>query len=154
MRRILVVTAAGLMLLGAACGSGGADTKTNASNTGNNNTGAAAAAASFYTVCDSRAAVSMGSAYASAASQTGVNYATVSDGLRRARDAAPSELKDDYSILVEAEVPFFEVLAKANGNYMSAAQDPAFQAAAEKMQDPKVQAAAKNLSTWFEDHCN
>jgi hypothetical protein len=158
MRRALVIAAAAVALLAGACG-GGSDKKTasvgvTASGNLNTNTAGKIAAAAVTSVCGSREAVNMGAAYSSASQQTGVNYNTIAEGLRRAADAAPSDIKDDYAVLVEAEIPFFTVLAKANGNYMSAAQDPAFQAAAQKMSAANVQQAAKNIGDWFTAHCS
>jgi hypothetical protein len=158
MRRALVFALSALALVGAACGSGDGD-KTNASSNDEDGTGTNSVsvnAATLSGVCGGREAVAMGAGGASA-SQSGsgsVDYNDALAGLKRARDAAPKDIKDDFGVLVEAETPFFQALAKANGNYMSAAQDPAFQEAAQKLSTDEVRTASQNITNWFTEHCS
>lgn len=157
-RSILVVVALGASLLGAC---GGGDNKTDASNSTNatsafdKNVANAAVDAAAASVCGSRSAVNVGAAYASALQNSGggTDYTKLADGLRAARDAAPSEIKGDFSVLFDAELPFLQAMAKANGNYVALAQDPNFQAAAEKLGSAAVQKASANISAWFTSHC-
>lgn len=152
MRRTMAFAAAAVALFSAACG-GGDNDSTNASNNDSNDNSGASAAAGFTTVCGGREGVAVGAAGASAQQSGSVDFSSVAEGLRRARDAAPSEIKGDFTVFVEAATPFFEAMAKANGNYMSAAQDPAFQAAAEKLGSDEVQTASQNINNWFAEHC-
>jgi hypothetical protein len=156
MRRFLVTTVAALALFAGACGGGDGD-KDNASNNsdgGNDTDNGAIAAASLASVCGGREAVSVGAAGASGQQSGSVNYDSIADNLRKAADAAPSDIKDDFRILVEAQIPFFEALADANGNYMTAYENSDFQEAAAKLSTEEVQTASKNISDWFASHCS
>jgi hypothetical protein len=104
-------------------------------------------------VCASQQAVNIGTAYASAMQKTGNNFADLAEGLRRALAAAPPAIRPQFEVLVGAEIPFLEALAKADGNYVALATDPSFQAAIQNLNQANTRAAGEAISTWFSQHC-
>lgn len=156
MKRMAVGLIAAFALVAGACGGGG-DSKNSSDDgekTDTNVVSNAAVSAAASKVCGGREAVNIGAAYASAMSGTGnKDYNSIADGLRAAKEAAPNEIEGDFAVLVEAEIPFLQALARANGNYMSLAQDAEFQAASEKLGSDEVKTASENINAWFTSHC-
>jgi hypothetical protein len=154
MRRHLVAAVAALALIAGACGGGDGDKKNaNTSSNGNNN-GVSVAAASLASVCGGREAVNIGAAGASAQQSGSVNYDSIASNLRKAAKAAPSEIRDDFAVLVDAQIPFFEALARADGDYMKLSSDSEFAEASQKMSSEDVKTASQNISEWFTSHCS
>jgi hypothetical protein len=142
-RRAALVVLTSIALVGSACG-GGSDK--------NDNAGTAAVGVAAK-VCDSRSAVAMASKYHAGASNTGAHYDDFVSATQAARDAAPPEIKGDFDVLVGAYVPFFELMANAHGDYLTAARDPQFSTTAGKLSSPSVTTAAANVNAWFAAHC-
>ena len=156
MRRLGVCALALAALLAGACGSGD-DKKTNASNTNADANGALSkiAAGSFADVCGSKAAVAVGSAFASAIAggDGSVNYKDEADALEKAADAAPQEIREDFQLIAAKLKPFLQAFADANGDYMKLAQSESFKNASTELSSEEYKAAADRVDAWFTEHC-
>ena len=155
MRKLAIAFLASIALLGTACGGGsGKKASVNAgANVGANVNGAAAAAAASK-VCGGREAVAFAATAATAmANSAGKDYKSLSQGLHDAAAAAPSEIKADFTLFADAEGAFLDLFVSANGNYMALAQNPDFQAKAQRLSQPDVKAASDHISAYFAEHC-
>jgi hypothetical protein len=160
MRKLALVFLASVALVGSACGGGG-DKKDNASadvDAGakvNSEAAGAAAAAAASKVCGGKEAVAFAATTAAAMSQTngGKDFQGMADALRKAGDAAPSEIKADFTLIVTTEASYLELVASANGNYMQLAQNPKFQELAQKMSAEDFKTAAEHVDSYFAKHC-
>ncbi|HUR77700.1 MAG TPA: hypothetical protein VMZ22_07120 [Acidimicrobiales bacterium] len=149
MRRLLILCTAALALLGGACGdddndSGDASAKIEAS-----------AEADSSTVCAGRDALDIASAYESEVGNdtSKADYGDVAAGLDKAADAAPSEIKADFRLVADTMGPFLELFVDAEGDFVKLAQDPGFQAKAERIGREDVQQASERINAWFAEHC-
>ena len=146
MRRLAAFGFVALALLGA-CGSSGDDTSADA---GGDTAGALsklAAGSAAADVCGGREAVNIGAAFSAALSKANeVDYTDVAAALRKAADAAPAEIKDDFRVIADAEGPFL--------NFMALAQNSEYQAAIAKLGEADFQAASRNVNDWFASHCS
>jgi hypothetical protein len=107
----------------------------------------------FSDMCAARAAFS-------APSPTGASadMKTAVQNLERAKQTAPSEIKADVAIVVDAAKPFFDLLASVNYDYMKLANDPSkqqqLQTLGAKFQEEKVKAASDRIEAWAKAHCS
>lgn len=154
MRRLGVLVFAAIALFAGACG-GGDDKKDATGSDAANDLAKVAGGSAVADVCGGREALNVGAAFAQAAQNNNgsVDYTDVAEGLRKAADAAPSEIKDDFIIVADALGPYLKTFEEAKGDYMKLAQDPAFQAASQKLADSKYSEASTRISNWFTDHC-
>jgi hypothetical protein len=158
MRKLALACLAFVALLGAACGSGGSDSKDNGgasvganANAGLNGTAASAAASK---VCDGREAVNFAAtAAANAANSTGKDFAGMAKALRDDAKAAPSEIKADFTVFADAAGAYFEVLASHNGDFMAIAQDADARAKLERLSSQDFKTASDHISEYFAEHC-
>ena len=155
MRRLAAFGFVALALLGA-CGSSGDDTSAEA---GGDTAGALsklAAGSAAADVCGGREAVNIGAAFSAALSKANeVDYTDVAAALRKAADAAPAEIKDDFRVIADAEGPFLKILAETDlSNFMALAQNSEYQAAIAKLGEADFQAASRNVNDWFASHCS
>ena len=155
MRKIAIVFLASVALFSAACG-GGSDKKASV-NAGANvgaNVNSAAINAAAAKVCGGREAVAFSATAASAiANSGGKDFKSLSQGLHDAAAAAPSEIKADFTLFADAEGAFLDLMVNSNGNYMQLAQNPDFQAKAQRLSQPDVKAAAEHINSYFAEHC-
>jgi len=152
MRRFSVLIFAAVALFAGACG-GGDDKDATGDPVSDAASGLSKVAAAD--VCGGREALNVGAAFAQAASGNpgSVDYTDVADGLRKAAKAAPAEIRDDFVIVADALGPYLKTFEEAKGDYMKLAQDPAFQAASQRLADSKYTEASTRISNWFADHC-
>ena len=160
MRRIALVVFASCALFLGACGSdgGGNGEGDNAGASADVNAkvdGDAAGATAAATACEGREAVNFASTYAQAMSQSSSSndYKGFAEALRKAADASPSEIRADFRVVADAVGPFLELFVSANGNYMQLAQDPEFEAKANRVGSDEVQQASNRVNAWFTEHC-
>src|SRR3954452_14409307 len=67
--------------------------------------------------------------------------------------AVPAGLKDDGDPVKAAFQPFYDALARANGDMTKAIQDPAAQKAMQAMSDSQVSSSLQALGTWVTNGC-
>lgn len=139
----------------AACGGGDSKDKTgNAVSDGAGALSKLAANSAAANVCGGRAAVNIGLAFQSALSKTDTNYDDIADALQKAADAAPSEIKDDFQVVADAEGPFLQVLARTEpSQYGTLYQNEEYLSAISKLGSEAFTTASANINTWFTEHC-
>jgi hypothetical protein len=154
MRKLGAIGFAALALLGA-CGGGSKDKTNDAVQDGAGALSKLAANSAAADVCGGREAVNVGLAFQSALTNAGqVDYKDVAAALQKAADAAPSEIKDDFRVIADAEGPFLKILSETDmSNYMALSQNTEFQAAIAKLGETDFKTASENINTWFTEHC-
>lgn len=104
-------------------------------------------------LCYSSAARTISAGYATAL-QPGADVAGAIAGLRQAQDVAPEELLEEFRVVLGAQIPFLELILRANGNLAGAARDPAFRDALARVSAPAVVQASGAITTWVTQHCS
>lgn len=156
MRRLFAGSLAAVALFASAACGGGGDAKDKNADAVTDGAGALSklAAGSAANVCGGRAAVGIGMAFASAMSKTDTNYTDVANALDKAADAAPSEIKDDFRVIAEAEGPFLKVLAKTDfSDYMALSSNQEYLDAIKALDTEEFKTASANVNSWFDEHC-
>ncbi len=156
MRRLGVLILAATALFAGACGGGDKKPATNADASANASSGLdkVAAGTAIKDVCEGKAALGVGAAFAQAANTDGtVDYSDVAAGLRKAASAAPEQIKADFTILADTLGPYLQTFEDAKGDYMALAKDPAFVEASKKLAASEYTQAAERVNAWFTDHC-
>ena len=67
--------------------------------------------------------------------------------------AVPADLKDDVDTVKTAFQPFYDALARANGDMTKAIQDPDAQKAMQALSDSDVSSSLQALGTWVTNGC-
>lgn len=160
MRKLGAFLFAAAVLVGGACGadekapSAAIDNASDIADQANDATSKIAANSVFADTCGGREAINIGTAFASAmGSSSAVDYDDVAAALRKAADAAPAEIRDDFRVVADAEAPFLKVLAEAKGDYMALAQNSEYQQAIAALDTDAFRQASETISSWFEEHC-
>ncbi|MDP1793714.1 MAG: hypothetical protein Q8K63_06205 [Acidimicrobiales bacterium] len=107
-------------------------------------------------MCGSREAIEIGTRWATALQQQQdrAGLGAMIEGMRRAARVVPEVIRADFTLLVDAQVPFLEALARAKSeNYATLASDPTFQQAVQKLGSPDVSLASSRVNQWFARHC-
>lgn len=80
------------------------------------------------------------------------------ENLDKAVAAAPSEIRADVRIVVDASKPFLELLASVNYDFTKLMSDQSkaqeFQEIGEKMSEEKVEAASERITAWVQANCS
>lgn len=109
--------------------------------------------------CAELAKAMAGAAGAGMSGNMDIDFDKAIEGLRRAGDAAPEELRDDFTVFGDAMAEYFELLRDAgiDFNDPSSFSSPQAQKAVQKgtalLQDPKVEQARKNIDKGMREIC-
>ena len=158
MRKLAACFSAGIALTLVACSSGAAPKPGAASGakSGFDQESAAVVAQRELTgACGGRDAINIGSAFARSLEQSNASsYTDVATALRNAAAAAPEELRDDFRVVTEAEIPFLRLMASVRTNPAALAGSAEYQQAIAALSSPEFALSTQRISTWFAQHCS
>jgi hypothetical protein len=155
MRKLIVLVALSVALVGA-CG-GGDDNKTENASAGSDTTAATSSGGgNFNDICAARA----GFAAPNPASFSGTSkdtFKNIESAFDTAVANAPSEIKADVVVVVDAARPFYALLKANDYDFMAMASNPENQQKLQdlgaKFQEEKVKAASDRINAWVTAHC-
>ena len=154
MRKLMAVTALFVMLLGA-CGGGDDDNNGDNASAQSDTTVEAASSGDVSNFCGARAAFSAGGNTGAAPDVNALK--TAADNIDKAVSYAPSEIKSDVRVVVDASKPFLELMASVNYDFTKLMSDQAkaqeLQTLGAKFNEEKVKAAAERVNAWVATHC-
>ena len=138
-----------------ACGSSDDNKSDNASASSDTAAAASNSGGDVGDFCGARAAFSAGANTSTAPDVNALKKAA--DNVDKAVQYAPSEIKPDVRIVVDASKPFFELLASVDYDFTKLMSDQSkaqqLQSLGEKYNEDKVSAAAQRVNAWVEAHC-